>query len=119
MQIMTNTSTNSPATLRVARALAERDGLDYFERGNLAGIADLVLVADEVVAAARAAGDGAQDSALIGDPIAVGAAARALADLEGDDAFSSGNQFAMDRHLRDARAMLSALPEPVADRVAA
>ncbi|GEL47170.1 hypothetical protein CHO01_22860 [Cellulomonas hominis] len=97
---------------RAARALALRDDLDYFERANHAGIADLTGVAALVVAAAREAGGGLPDADLASDPVSVGAAARTLAQLESDIAFAVGNAEAMTRHLDDARAMLAALPQP-------
>ncbi|WP_251151294.1 hypothetical protein [Cellulosimicrobium sp. Marseille-Q4280] len=97
------TNTNSTAIRLAAQALAARDGLDYFERENQAGIADLLFVSEAVLRAAREAGDGAPDADLASDPIAVGAAARTLAVLEGNaPARLTG-------HLDDARAMLAAL----------
>ena len=106
------TNTNPDAIPLAAQALAQRDGLYYFERGNHAGIADLVLVAEAVVQAAREAGEGASDADLASDPIAVGAAARTLAVLDGDEPLRSGPSH-LSGHLDDARAMLAALaPTP-------
>lgn len=102
------TNTNSTATHLAARALAQRDGLDYFERPNHAGIADLLLVSEEVLRVAREAGDGAPDADLASDPIAVGAAARTLAVLNGDESFRD-DPARLTGHLDDARAMLGAL----------
>jgi hypothetical protein len=102
------TNTNSTATRTAALALARRDGLDYFARGNQAGIGDLLLVSEAVLLAAREAGDGALDADLAFDPIAVGAAARTLAVLNGDESFRS-DPARLAAHLDDARAMLAAL----------
>lgn len=103
-----NANTNSSPAHRAAQALAARDGLDYFERQNHAGIADLMFVSEAVLRVAREAGDGAPDADLASDPIAVGAAARTLAVLDGDESFGS-DPARLNRHLEDARAMLAAL----------
>lgn len=92
--------------VQAARALAQRDGIDYFEVGNAAGIDDYLAVATAALAVAREAGDGVLDAEL--------ACARALADLDGDTAFRDGDQDAMSKHLGDARALLSALAVPAA-----
>jgi len=100
--------------VQAARALAQRDGIDYFEVGNAAGIDDYLAVATAALAVAREAGDGVLDAELACDPIALGSCARALADLDGDTAFRDGDQDAMSKHLGDARALLSALAVPAA-----
>lgn len=95
------------AVRRGALALAHADGVDYFEIGNLAGIADYELVASTVVAAAAAATPGAPLGSLLTRPGAVEAAARALAKAEGSSAFRTPDGDDAEGYRATARTILA------------
>lgn len=90
-----------------ARALAHADGVDYFERGNLAGIADYELVAQCVLEAAADSKPGMALHTLRDRPGAVEAAARALARAEGSTAFRQADSDEAQEYRRTVRTILA------------
>lgn len=106
---MTTDTLTDSAILTAARAIDEHDGLGYFTAENLAGIADLVDVAQVAIDAAREVADGLADHELVTDPVCVATAAVALAEREGSDAFAVCDADATEAYRADARVVLGAL----------
>lgn len=98
-------TTTSPYTT-AAMALDTADGTGCFAAGNLAGIGDLMEVTVTAISAARSTAPHLADAALISDPVAVGAAAAAIAARDG---LTHPTAHEIDTYLLDARTILTAL----------
>lgn len=92
-----------------AQALAQADGVDYFEVLNLAGIADYELVASTVLEAASASKPGVSLPSLAGFVGAVESGARALAKAERSDAFRAPTSDEAAAYRQSAHTILAAV----------
>ncbi|WP_156250966.1 hypothetical protein [Pseudactinotalea terrae] len=106
---MTLCAAIEPAVLLAAQALDAYDAMGYFAVKNRAGITDLIETAEVAVLAAREVGVGRSDTELGTDPGCLTAAAIALAEREGSDAFATCDIDSMHAYRTDARIILRAL----------